>query len=195
MFFLLPVLALLAAPACAPAQCVLAAPPLETTAIVGEFNREGLVGAATALVEATERGGGTVHLVIDSPGGRVDFMFAMIDLARDAQKAGVKVECTVDGMAASAAVIFLEAGCSTRSMTRGSQLMYHQAARGGGGGKSGDFRRAAEELEDLDQRVATLIAWRMGMTAKQYIAWISDRNRWVDAAEALERGFVDSVVH
>ncbi len=197
MFLALPlVLALFAAPACTPNACVLKAPPQETYATVGPFTRAGLIEAAEALALATEHGEGTVHLRIDSPGGSVDLMFAMIGLARAAQGAGVTVECTVDGMAASAAFVFLEAGCSTRAMTPGSQLMAHEAAGSFGAdwGKSGDYQRRADELDDLDQRVATLIAHRIGMTAKQYRDWVRGRNRWLDAAEALERGFVDIVV-
>lgn len=147
----------------------------------------------TELAKAVDDKVPEVRIVIDSPGGSVSTMFEMIDLARKGQAQGMVVKCKVDGMAASAAGIFLQAACSEREMTRASQLMHHEPAMGGEG-KEWDFRRAADHLADTNRRIATLIAWRMGMTADEYEAWIKDRNRWEDAAGALAKGFVDTVV-
>lgn len=135
-----------------------------------------------------------VHMTINSPGGSVTTMFEIIELMRDLTRQDLPVTCTVKGMAASAAAIILEAGCSTREMTADSQLLFHEPSSGGGGGKEGDFRRAADELADMNQRVASLIAWRLGMTADEYAAWIRDRDRWLDAPGALKMGAVDKVL-
>ena len=152
------------------------------------------------LAKAVEDKEAAIHVTIDSPGGSVNTMFGIIDLMREGQANGMKVRCTVRGMAASAAFIILEAGCQDRAMTRGSQLMVHEPATSAQG-KEGDFRRIADDLADTNRRVATLIAHRLlnldgtRMTADQYEAWIKDRNRWVDWAEALQRGAVDRVVY
>lgn len=197
----LPVLALLALAACAAAPksvrsgeyCQLAPPPEVRYLRLGEigaFESLEFIAELTASVEAKVP---EVRVTIDSPGGSVSTMFEIIDLMRKGRAQGMVVECKVDGLAASAAAIFLQAACSERAMTRASQLMFHEPAMGGEG-KEWDFRRAADHLADTNRRVATLIAWRMGMTADEYEAWIKDRNRWEDAAGALAKGFVDTVV-
>lgn len=152
------------------------------------------IALVLGLREAIELNESVVVLNIDSPGGSVTAGLGIINAMRAAQAAGVKIICRVDGMAASMGAIILEAGCSERHMTRGSQIMFHEPAlRPFDGGKEGDYQRIANDLSDTNRRIATLIAWRMGMTADQYVAWVSGRDRWMDWAEALEKHAVDAV--
>jgi ATP-dependent protease ClpP protease subunit len=137
-----------------------------------------------------------VTVEIDSPGGSVGIGFALIDLFREARRTGVVVHCRVvpDGMAASMAAVFLESpACSTRAMAPTSALMFHGVSVGDVGGKEDDLRRLADILADVNKRVAIVVAPRLGMTAAAYLAWITDRDRWVSADEALAMGGVDAV--
>jgi ATP-dependent protease ClpP protease subunit len=132
-------------------------------------------------------------ILIDSPGGRVDWMFYIYDALRAAEHEGVKSRCVVlpDGYAASAAAFILE-GCTTRVMAPSSRLLFHEVASGANG-KKGDLRRTTHQLEDADMHVAVILAPRLHMTAAAFYAWVNGRDRWLDASAALEHFAVDSV--
>ena len=168
---------------------------VEPLKISGPINSvtSGLFGLA--LVQAVAKQPKSLTVIIDSPGGSVDEMLTIIELLNitRSEPDPIPVRCEVRGLAASAAAIILEAGCTTRAMTRSSQLMFHEPATIARG-KEGDFRRTADDLADTNQRIATLIAWRMGMTAEGYSAWIRDRDRWLDAPGALKLGAIDEII-
>lgn len=142
-----------------------------------------------------------VHIDIDSPGGYVSAGMRVLYAMRLAKEAGITIECRIvdDGMAASMAAIIFEVGCNSRQMAPSASLMFHEPAMGFEGGKEGDFQRAANDLADLNKRMAIQIAARLRhedgtrWTAAEYVAWIKDRNRWVDATEAVAMGAADSV--
>jgi ATP-dependent protease ClpP protease subunit len=146
------------------------------------------------LADAAQRGDSEVTILINSPGGRGDVMLEVYDALRLADHAGLRSRCVVlsDGMAASAAAVILQ-GCSERVMHSSASLLFHEGS-GVVRGKSHDQRRAAGVMEDLDARIAALIAHRMHMTAKEYLAWVADHDRWLDAAGALEIHAADTVI-
>lgn len=182
-----------AAPVCSAADAFCPLVPPAVTVRLGEFTAANTEDVASALDAATQRGGGTLRIVIDSPGGFDSVMFRLIDKATEAQKMGVRIECHVDGMAASAAAIFLEAGCTTRTMTPRSRLLFHECAVTGASGKAVALEGIANEMEDQDMYVATMIAWRIHMSAEQYAAWVHGRDRWVDAPGALKHHMIDAI--
>lgn len=146
---------------------------------------------AEGLQDAMDAHESEVIIDIDSPGGRVDVGLALLGVMDAARKQGIILTCRVDGMAASMAAIIFEAGCTTRTMTPTSSLLFHEPAVREAGGKEGDFRRLADTLADTNKRMAILVAPHLHMTARQYAAWIADRDRWVSADEAKEMGAVD----
>ena len=133
-------------------------------------------------------------ILIDSPGGSVAEELLVFAALRDADHKGVKSRYIVlpDGMAASAAAVIFE-GCSLRIMAPSSRLLFHEVRVGGVQGTKGDMARLAERMEDLDKEVATMFAWRLGMSANSYLAWISGRDQWLDGTGALERQAADVV--
>lgn len=179
--------------ACVADSCVLALKPE-----VIEFNDEldSVMGQRIldGIHDAVEHGDRELTIRIDSPGGRVDYMLQIFDALRKAEHSGTKSRCEVvpDGMAASAAAMILEA-CTTRVMAPSARLLFHEAAVGGADGKKGDLRRTADHLEDTDTRIATMLAWRLKMTAEQYLAWVTGHDRWLDAPGALQLHAIDVI--
>jgi len=110
---------------------------------------------------------------------------------KEARAGGMKIHCRVDGMAASAAAVIFETSCDIREMAPDAALLFHEPGFAEVGGKEGDLRRAADSLADTNKRMAILVAPHLRMTAAQYMAWISDRDRWVSADEALSMGASD----
>lgn len=149
---------------------------------------------AESLQEAMASREPSVTIVIDSPGGSVDTGLALVGMLKAARAQGMSVHCRVDGTAASMAAVILEAGCTTRTMTPGSALLFHEPSIRELGGTEHDLRRLADKLADVNRRIAILIAPRLGLTARQYEAWVRERDRWMDADESLEKGAVDAVV-
>ncbi len=183
---------LLAVPSSADEPQVCEVPVLK---IEGPIDGLSSIGPIVGLRLAALKKYSHVDVVIDSPGGDLGAAVGIIAAMKGAQKAGTEVRCTVRGRASSAAAIILEAGCSTRRMSKSSYLLFHEVYYGEpqSAQKMHEFYDYANGLYDSNKYVAVLIAWRMGMSADEYMTWVGRRDRFVDATEALQRGFVDSI--
>ncbi len=149
-------------------------------------------GMNTALEKALASDQDTVVVNINSPGGYVSELYRLEELTNAYRAKGGHVVCRVTGMAASAAAVYFESVCDERIMTKGSSLMFHEIADEVSG-KGSDIQKKADEIYDEEMRQASIYAYKLGMTAEEYIAWIRARNRWLDASLALKMGATDSV--
>lgn len=124
---------------------------------------------------------------INSPGGDVFEGFAIYNaLAR--HPADIVVE--VDGLAASAASIVAMAGDTIR-MAANSMMMVHRAwtiAIGNGA----DLAKTVEVLNKVDENLAETYAARTGLDVEE-IAVMLDEETWLQADEAVAKGFADEV--
>jgi len=143
------------------------------------------------LSAAKDRGDKSVVLRINSPGGSVFAGFAIVHAI---EELGIPVHCTVDGMAASAAFVVLQA-CSTRTASKRSMLMIHKAsARGEFGGGEDEFRNTADFLRVINAAMVAHCAGRMGMTDADFDAKIAGaREWWLTPSEALAARALDTV--
>ena len=140
-----------------------------------------------------EKGAKSVHIKIHSPGGSV---FAGLALMKKIEGLGVPVHCTVDAAAFSMAFVTLQS-CTTRTMTKRSMLMLHQASANGemAGGEQ-EYRNAAEFLRVINRSMIEHCAARMKMDADKLEAMVSGgRELWLTAAEALKMNAVDYVAN
>lgn len=71
-----------------------------------------------------------VNIVIHSPGGRLDIGRPLVRMIREAKAYDIEVNCFVDGVAASMALIILSE-CSNRYGTFGSHVLWHSVSRAG----------------------------------------------------------------
>ena len=131
-----------------------------------------------------------ISLYINSPGGLVDQTLAVFDTM---QLVGCKIATYCIGQAASGAAIILMAGSKGhRFILPNAKVMLHQPY-GGITGQAEDVRIQAEEVLRDKKRLNEIIAEQTKKPIEQVQQEI-ERDRYLDAKEALEYGIVDEIL-
>ncbi len=131
-----------------------------------------------------------VNLYINSPGGLVDQTLAIYDTMKFM---GCEVATYCIGQAASGAAIILMAGAKgKRYILPNAKVMMHQPY-GGITGQAEDIRIQAEEVLRDKKRLNTIIASCTGKSIEQ-VADETERDRYLDAQEAVDYGVVDEIL-
>lgn len=145
------------------------------------------VQAVDFVAELADLDVDTIELRVNSPGGSAYDGIAIMN-ALHRHKA--RVVATVDGLAASAASVIVQAA-DELVMGRGSELMIHDASNIAWG-NAGVLRKEAEHLDRLSQSVAGIYAERAGGTADEWReAMLAET--WYSAQEAVDAGLADRV--
>ncbi len=133
-----------------------------------------------------------IHFYINSPGGSVSAGLAIFDTMQYL-RCPVATYCV--GMAASmGAVLLLGGEKSKRFLLPSSRVLLHQPLLGGVmQGSATDLAIEAEEIVRLRKRLYELIVQRTGKDMDT-VAKDCDRNKWLDAQEALEYGLADTIL-
>lgn len=131
-----------------------------------------------------------ITLIINSPGGSVPGMLAIRDCMR-------AIPCDVAtinlGMAYSAGQFLLSSGApGKRYAMEHSKVLLHQGSSGIAG-TAMDIAIQADDLRHTRDTVLSLVAQDTGQD-RDVIEQDSRRDRWFDAQESLEYGFIDHVV-
>jgi ATP-dependent Clp protease protease subunit len=96
----------------------------------------------------------------------------------------------IDGLAASIASIIAMAGDEIR-MAENAFMMIHDpwvvAA-----GTADELRGQADVMDKVQEKLVNTYVNRTGGDAEEIAGWMADET-WMNAEEALERGFVDSI--
>ena len=146
---------------------------------------------AQLLFLETENRSQDVNIYINSPGGSVTAGLAIYDAM---QHVSCPVATFCIGQAASMGAVLLMAGTKgKRHILPHSRVMIHQPW-GGAGGTAADIRIQADEILKLKQTLNSLIARHTGQPLKK-IEKDTDRDRYLDAAAAVEYGLVDEIIH
>jgi ATP-dependent Clp protease protease subunit len=146
------------------------------------------IQVAEALAELD--GVDTLKVHLDSPGGDAAQGLAIYNLLVNH---AVTVETIVEGWAASAASIIMQAG-DTRKVSENGLVMIHDAWGFSAGNKK-DFRKMAEILEKLDGNLALTYATRSGdPKAQDKFAALMSEETWFTGKEAVDEGLADSVI-
>ena len=131
-----------------------------------------------------------VHLYINSPGGSVTAGMAIYDTMQFI-KPDVSTLCI--GQAASMGAFLLAGGAKgKRFALPNSRMMIHQPL-GGYSGQASDIDIHAKEILKIREKLNSKLAYHTGQTIKQ-IAKDTDRDRFMDAAEANSYGLIDEVL-
>ncbi len=131
-----------------------------------------------------------ICLFINSPGGSVMAGLAVYDTM---QLIPNDVATVAVGFAASMGQVLLCAGTpGKRFALPNAQIVMHEGSAGLGGSASDVEIQAANLVATLD-RLRSLIATHTGNSLDQIIDDVG-RDRWFDAEQALEYGFVDHIV-
>lgn len=151
------------------------------------------VGALNAIKTAA------ITVYINSPGGSADDAVAMFHALR---RHPATVTTVVDGLAASAASVVVQAG-ARRKMMAGSTMMVHSPWSGldaqvvGNAtdmrGLSDEARKQAEYLDKMAANIAAIYVMRAGGTEAHWRAAM-EAETWFRAQEAVDAGLADEVV-
>jgi ATP-dependent Clp protease protease subunit len=145
--------------------------------------------AAKLLLLAAEDSERDIYLYINSPGGSITAGMAIYDTMQFVPNDIVTVGI---GMAASMGQLLLTAGTKgKRYITPNARVLLHQP-HGGFGGTSSDIQTQAQLIIDMKTRLAEITAEATGKSVEQVNA-DGDRDRWFNAKQALEYGFVDHI--
>ncbi len=145
--------------------------------------------AAKLLLLAAEDSERDIYLYINSPGGSITAGMAIYDTMQFVPNDIVTVGI---GMAASMGQLLLTAGTKgKRYITPNARVLLHQP-HGGFGGTSSDIQTQAQLIIDMKRRLAEITAEATGKSVDQVNA-DGDRDRWFNAQEALDYGFVDHI--
>jgi ATP-dependent Clp protease protease subunit len=133
-----------------------------------------------------------ISLYINSPGGSFTAMSAIYDTLRFVS---CDVETVCLGQAGSSAAVLLAAGTpGKRSALPGARVVIHQPSLPEPiQGQASDLAIQAEELARTRSQLESLLALHTGRTVEQVGADI-ERDRILDAQQALEYGLVDRIV-
>lgn len=143
--------------------------------------------AKRLLGEIRASKGKPIELRINSPGGDV-FGGVAIYNALSRHDGAVNIE--IEGVAASIASVIAMAGDQIR-MGKGAFMMIHNP-HAFAGGESSDLRATAELLDKVRSSMVGIYAGRTKLDAEKVIEMM-DAETWLDADEAVELGFADSL--
>ncbi|WP_341871795.1 ATP-dependent Clp protease proteolytic subunit [Stackebrandtia nassauensis] len=145
---------------------------------------------AQLLLLSAENSRDDISLYINSPGGSVSAGMAIYDTMRLIPN---DVRTVAMGLAASMGQVLLCAGTAgKRYSLPNSHVLLHQGSAGFGG-TAADVEIYAGHLERVSARMTELVARHTGQPVEK-VEKDSLRDRWFDAAEALEYGFIDHIV-
>ena len=131
-----------------------------------------------------------IKLYINSPGGSVTAGMAIYDTMQFI-KPNVSTVCI--GIAASMASLLLAAGeKGKRFCLPNSEVMIHQVM-GGTQGQASDIQIHAERIIKMKARLNTLLAKHTGQKLS-IIERDSDRDKFMEADEAVKYGLIDKVI-
>jgi len=145
---------------------------------------------AQLLFLRTENPKKDIHIYINSPGGMITSGLAILDTMR---YLGCEINTYCIGMAASFGALLVAAGTKgKRFALPNSRIMIHQP-HGGVGGSSSDIALQAEEILKQKVLLTKILSEYTGQTVEK-IQEDSERDYYMDAAQALEYGLIDNVI-
>jgi ATP-dependent Clp protease, protease subunit len=131
-----------------------------------------------------------IHLWINSPGGSVPSMLAIRDVMTLIPN---DVSTLAMGIACSAGQFLLSAGTrGKRFVLPHARVLLHQGSSGIGG-TAMDIAIQADDLRHTRDTVLSLISQDTGQDVET-VERDSRRDRWFNAQEALDYGFIDTIV-
>lgn len=132
-----------------------------------------------------------ILMYLNSPGGSV---YAGLGIYDTMQYIRPDVATICTGLAASMGAVLLCAGeANKRSALPHARVMIHQPL-GGAQGQASDIEIVAREIQKSKKELYNIIAKHTGQDYEK--VWKdSDRDYWMDAAEAKEYGLVDEVLN
>lgn len=135
----------------------------------------------------------TIRLHVNSPGGDVFGAATIANMLRDQRVSkGRAVEANVQGLAASAASIVIQAGDPVRISDNGLIMIHDPWTRAAGNAR--ELRAAADELDKItESSIIGTYRWHSDLEPAE-IADLMAKTTWMDAEEAVANGFATEIV-
>lgn len=130
----------------------------------------------------------SLKISINSPGGLVFTALSIYTLLK-AHKGEITIR--VDGAAMSAATIITSVPNAKVIMPKGSMMMIHKVSSWAMGNVD-DIRKAADDMEKLEQNILDIYAEKTGKTVDEIKLFV-DEETYFTATEAVEFGLADEV--
>lgn len=156
--------------------------------VIGEsFWHEGVTAKKIRQTLKDNQSAATIKLRVNSAGGDVIDGFAIYNLLSEHP---ARVVADVDALAASMASVIIMAADEIR-IASNAMVMIHNPW-GGVLGEAEDLRRHADLLDKMRDQIASAYSSRTGQKRAAILKMMNEET-WLDAAEAKELGFVDTV--
>jgi ATP-dependent Clp protease protease subunit len=131
-----------------------------------------------------------IRLYINSPGGSITAGLAIYDTM---QLTNAPVSTICVGLAASMGTVLLAAGAKGRRYALPNSTIHIHQPLGGTQGQAIDIAIDAKRIMHERERLNNILARHTGQPVER-IARDTDRNYYMDAAEAVEYGLIDEVL-
>lgn len=130
-----------------------------------------------------------INLHINSPGGSV---FAAVAIANTLKNHKAKVTAYIDGLAASAATIITSA-CDVVKMPKNALFMIHNPLTWAYGNKQ-ELEKTGILLDKIKNSILETYLAKAKDKTKEELSALMDEEKWFNAEEAKEYGFIDEIV-
>ena len=131
-----------------------------------------------------------IRLFVNCPGGSITAGLAIYDTM---QMVSATVSTTCVGLAASMGTVLLSAGAKARRYALPNSTIHIHQPWGGAQGQAVDIEIEARRIMRERERLNQLLAHHTGQTIERIIH-DTDRNYYMDAAEAVQYGLIDEVL-
>ena len=130
-----------------------------------------------------------INVHINSPGGSV---FAAVAIANTLKNHKAKVTAFIDGLAASAATIITSA-CDIVKMPKNALFMIHNPLTWAYGNKQ-ELEKTGVLLDKVKDSILETYLAKAKDKTKEELSALMDEEKWFNAEEAKEYGFIDEIV-
>jgi len=158
---------------------------------VNSFNEKSAADFATKISLAHSTGQKIIPVVIDSYGGQVYALMAMIASIRESE---IPVATIVEGKAMSCGAVLLSFGeQGMRFASPDATVMIHDVSSGGHG-KIEELKADVKEAERLDEKIFTMMARNCGKKDDYFKKKVFNKKHadwFMDAPEAKRHGLVN----
>ena len=155
--------------------------------LVNDIVASGIVRRLLALDAESDA---PIDMYVSSPGGHLESGDAVHDIVR---YISAPVRMIGTGWVGSAAThIYLAVPKARRLCLPQTRFLIHQPS-GGAGGQASDIAILAKEIIKARRRIAEVISRETGRSIESVLEDI-DRDRWLDAKEAIEYGLVSRII-
>lgn len=137
------------------------------------------------------RPGEPITIVFNSPGGVVTDGFTLYDFLRELSERGHRITTKCMGAAASMGAILMQAG-DWRVMTPNAFMMVHEIS-GQNEGTLAEMKDTLAIVNQFQSKALDILTARSTMSRRALQTKWTKTDWYMDADEALKRGFIDSI--